>query len=109
MASYLLSYDVGAIAPMHAQLVAFVQENRHVKQWIHPYAGLFLLKSDAEVWTLGASFRSFFTDANNHIVVPISSDATQGIMPTYVWSWLNQSDQAPISGLLALLQEQAKK
>lgn len=103
MASFLLNYDVSPVASMQAQLVAFVKENRHVRQWSHPYPGLFLLKSDAEVWTLAASFRSFFTDVNSHIVVPVDSNATQGIMPPYVWEWLNLPDQSPLSGLLGLL------
>lgn len=106
MAAYLLNYDATRIAAMHAQLVGFVKENRNVKQWIHPYAGLFLLKSDADVWTLAASFRSFFTDANSHVVVPLNSGYFQGIMPNYVWTWLNQPDQTPISGLLGYLQNQ---
>ena len=93
---------------MQTQLVAFVKENRHIQQWSHPYIGLFLLKSAADIWTLSMSFRGFFTDANSHLLVPISLLTTQGILPIYVWEWLNQPDQASIGGLLGYLQEQPK-
>lgn len=108
MASYLLNYDVGPIAAMHPQLLAFVKENRHVKQWSHPYPGLFLLKSDAGATALASSFGSFFTVANSHLLVPVDLASAQGIMPIYIWEWLALPEQAPL-GLLGHLRSQQEQ
>ena len=76
MNKYLLSYNVAPVAAMQTHLVAFVKENRHIQQWSHPYYGLFLLKSDSDFTTLAVSLRSFFTDANSHMLVPINPPYT---------------------------------
>jgi hypothetical protein len=89
MASYILTYDVGPVV--------------NIKQWVHPYAGLFLLRSDADVWTLAKSFQEFFTEYHSHMLLPVTPGVTQGIMPKYVWDWLNLPDQAPL-GLAGFLQ-----
>lgn len=101
MSSYLLTYDVSTAAPIEAQLLAFVKANRLVTQWSYPYAGLFLLKSTADIWTLAASFRDFFADEHNHVIVPVSGSTSQGILPNSVWTWLNTPETQPLAGLLS--------
>ena len=101
MASYLLSYDVTTAYPLHEQLLAFVKSNRLVTQWSQPYAGLYLLKSTTNVWTLAASFQEFFTNRHSHIIVPLSCDTSQGVLPLSVWNWINAPETSLVSGLLA--------
>lgn len=106
MSAYLLTYDVGAAAALQPQLLAFVKDNRHIQQWSHPYPGLYLIKSSATVWTLAESFRGFFTDFKNHVIVPLDPNTTQGILPTNFWDWLRQPETSGLSNLLSLFPPQ---
>jgi len=99
MASYLLSYDYLSTFSIQEQLLAFVKANRHIIQWSQPYLGLFLLKSDTDLQTLAVGFREFFS-GKSHIIVLIEGGSAQGIMPTYVWDWMNQPQPSALSGLL---------
>lgn len=99
MTKYILSYDFATAASLQDQLAAFVKANRYVTQWVQPYHGCYLLKSNVDLVTLATSFNEFFA-GRVHIITPISPTATTGILPQYMWDWLNR----PETNLNALLQ-----
>lgn len=101
MASYILTYDVGTSLAIHQQLSAFVKDNRHVSQWAQPFVGCFLLKSDAGLLTLSASFSQFFAGNTQHVLSLIQPHETAGILSQAIWDWFNRPEESALAGLLA--------
>lgn len=106
MNSYMLSYDLFSVAPFHEQLAAFVKANRNVSQWAHPYAGVYLLKSEALLFQVNASFAEFFAGKTLHILTPLTAQQTQGVLPQWIWEWINAPDPVPLNSLWTLMAPQ---
>lgn len=101
MASYVLTYDVSTGLGIHDHLTAFVKSNRHVTQWAQPFIGCFLLKSDAGILPLNASFAEFFGSKTLYMLAEITSQQSVGYLPTGIWTWLNLPDPPKVGGLLS--------
>jgi hypothetical protein len=101
MASFILTYDLGATLGTHGQLAAFVKANRHVTQWAQPFLGCYLLKSDAGLTVLQSSFSEFFGGQTLHMLALINSDQTSGLLPPAIWTWLNQPERSALAAVLA--------
>jgi hypothetical protein len=103
MASYMLSYDTVTAATLEYQLLGFIKQNRHITQWYRAFSGCYLLKSTADLNTIIHSFRDFFGFDHQHLVAPIEGLSTGGILPQYMWDWLNQPEPTPLANYLGLL------
>lgn len=110
VANYLLSYEAAAAEFMQPQLQSFIKQHKLIAQWSQPYAGLYLLKSDADLPTLVQSFDEFFARRILHIICPISIESVGGILPGYLWHWLTipVSPGSGIQGLLQQYEQQSK-
>ena len=100
MITYMLSYDPLSVAPISDQLSAFIKANKHVEQWLHPYSGCYLLKSNTPLFTISESFRQFLGHGRLHIITPIGAPMTGGILPQFMWDWVSMEPQT-LSGLLS--------
>lgn len=103
MANFVLIYDAISAAHLHEQLIAFVKANRNVTQWSQPFVGCMLLKSDAAPVLLQSSFGEFFAGKTPHLIAPFEASQTGGLLPQYLWNWLNQTQPSALSGLLGHL------
>ena len=100
MASYLICYDPVTAAGVEFQLAAFVKNNRHVTQWLRPFTGCYVLKSNVDLTTIGGSFQEFFGQIQ-HIITPVNGPSSGGILPEYAWKWLNEPEPPSLGTLLS--------
>ena len=100
MSAYVLSYDFTTSSSIQIQLSAFVKSNRHITQWAHPFIGCFILKSDSGLLALVQSFDEFFGGNTLHVIAPLVAEQVGGILPLYLWEWVNQPQANALSGLL---------
>lgn len=70
-------------------------------QWIQPYSGVYLLKAHADLLTLEYGFQEFFAGRTLHVLTPIWPSQIQGVMPPYVWDWLNRQEEASLGDILS--------
>lgn len=85
--NFILSYDYAATYPIKDQLAAYVSKSRNIIQWIQPFSGLYLLKSDVSLADLQQDFNSFF-GPHGFFLALTDADDCGGWLPPYVWEWL---------------------
>lgn len=100
MSAYIVSYDFATSSSIHVQLMAFVKANRYVTQWAHPFIGCFILKSEAGLPALVSSFAEFFGGNTLHVIAPLTGQHVGGILPPYLWDWVNEPQTPALSDFL---------
>lgn len=89
---YIVSYQLPEIEKDEKALTAFINNNRYVEKWNHPYAGLFMISSDEEKEdVLFDSLMEYFSELNvQAIFLEVTGKYCAGILPSQSWEWFDQ-------------------
>ena len=87
--NYMIAYDAFNAFSFSDKLLAFVKENRNFLAWTRPFEGVYLVKSQKNVFEIGDTFRSFFGNNTNHFVHQVSPLFVTGIAASETWQWIH--------------------
>ena len=115
MNNYVLSYQPYGNGYTEARLLNHVQVNRYIVQYYQPFAGTYLLKSDAVAGVLSDSFRGFFEQAP-FVLISFLHWQSNGQLPPEIWQWINEGvvppppppSPPPLQGLLGSTAAEAR-
>ena len=93
--NYVLTYDPLAVAEILPQLLAFIQSNALTYQFITPYVGCVLIKSDSDISLISGSYNSFF-NGRPFMLAEVHHTATGGRLDQNIWNWLNNAVPPPL-------------
>ena len=89
MINSIITYDSLQASFTPDQLVAFLQANKYVSEWLNPFGQTYIVKSDAPFLNLYISVRRFF-EKTPFVFAQIDANATSGILTDQMWNWINQ-------------------
>jgi hypothetical protein len=99
MRIFILSYDYVAVFPIKDQFSAYISRNRNIIQWLQPFDGLYLLKSNVSLFSLQQDFHSFLVN-RSFFLAETTADQCQGWLPPYVWEWVRSPAENSLAALL---------
>ncbi|HEV7289911.1 hypothetical protein [Sphingomonas sp.] len=89
MKNFALSWDISRAEASHDQIIGFISENRHVQQWLAPFPGFILIKTDSDILELSQSITRFLTRSYFFLAIvdPVTS---AGALTPDMWNWFNR-------------------
>ena len=86
----LLSYVPSAVENDEKKLIAYINGSKFVKEWHHPFVGMFIIASDSNPHELGDGIDDFMCQVTaSYFLVDISESMFGGRLPDPSWDWVS--------------------
>jgi hypothetical protein len=93
--TFLLSYDPLMTDPAPIRLVEFVRSNAFTYQYFVPFLGSILIKSQASVEDIHASYSTFIRPSS-FLLTQVFPVMITGMLSQAQWDWINADTPPPL-------------
>ena len=86
--TYILSYSPFLSDPTPRRILEYVRSHAHTYQYLVPFAGSLVIKTQAPLGELVQSYRAFLSP-NEFMLTQVNPSFVSGLLQTHYWDWLN--------------------